>query len=192
MAPARSSCAAGTLTDALLFPTNTSPITYVIIVTGKGPGGAVSSTIKVKVRAGAGGGLAGVQSTASDGEGSCALLASNGAVDCWGYGMNGQLGNGQTYTSSPLGAATPVQVEGEEGTGTLAGVASLLGNDGDGYCALLDSSGVDCWGYGQAGGLGDGLFAIRRRPSRSRAWAGTVSSPESPTSPVTGSAPAPC
>ena len=158
-------CAAGTLTDALLFPTNALPITYLIIVTAKGPSGAASSaTIKVKVRAGAGGGLAGVQATASDAEGSCALLAPNGQVDCWGYDTNGQLGDGQLDTSSPFGSAIPAPVQGVNGTGTLVGVASLFGDNSDGYCALLDSSELDCWGFGQAGGLGDGQFADSALP----------------------------
>ena len=153
------SCGAGNFTDPLLFPTNASAVTYLVIVTAKSPSGTVSSTIKVKVRAGAGGGMAGVRSTASDSDGSSALLAPNGAVECWGYDMNGQLGNGQVDTSGPLGSALPVQVAGVGGTGSLVGVASLLGVNSDGYCAVLDSSGVDCWGFGQAGGLGDGLFA---------------------------------
>ena len=141
------------------FPTSPSAVTYLVIVTAKGPGGSKSATIKVKVRAGGGGGMAGVASTASDADGSCALSAANGGVECWGYDMNGQLGNGQVDTSSPLGSATPVQVEGVGGAGTLTDVASLLGVNGEGYCALLDSSQVDCWGFGQAGGLGDGMFA---------------------------------
>jgi alpha-tubulin suppressor-like RCC1 family protein len=153
------SCAKGSFKDALLFPTNPSAVTYLVIVIAKGPGGSVTATIKVKVRAGAGGGIAGVQSAASDSDGSCALLGANGGVQCWGYDMNGQLGDGQLDTSSPLGSATPVQVEGVGGNGTLTGVASLLGVDGEGYCALLNSSQVDCWGFGQAGGLGDGMFA---------------------------------
>jgi hypothetical protein len=35
-------------------------------------------------------------------------------------------------------------------------VASLTDDDGNGYCALLTSGGVDCWGYGQFGELGNG------------------------------------
>ena len=37
----------------------------------------------------------------------------------------------------------------------LGGVASLTG-DGYGYCALLTSGGVDCWGMGDVGLLGNG------------------------------------
>jgi alpha-tubulin suppressor-like RCC1 family protein len=39
----------------------------------------------------------------------CASLTS-GEVDCWGYGNNGQLGNGKFYTTGHEGSATPVKV----------------------------------------------------------------------------------
>ena len=104
--------------------------------------------------------LTGVASLVSDGRGYCALLTSGG-VNCWGLGNNGELGDGTFYTSGNLGSATPVAVEGVGGTGTLAGVATLVGgglSNGDGYCALLTSGGVDCWGLGNNGELGDGIF----------------------------------
>ena len=82
--------------------------------------------------------------------GSCALLTS-GQVDCWGYGGDGQLGNGTFYTANPFGSAVPVSVKGVRGTGTLDGVASL-DSDRQGYCALLISGKVDCWGTGFGGG----------------------------------------
>ena len=83
-------------------------------------------------------------------------------MDCWGYGDYGELGNGTFYTSSPYGSATPVAVEGVGGTGTLTGVTSLVSGltatARFGYCALLTSGGVDCWGYGYDGELGNGTF----------------------------------
>jgi alpha-tubulin suppressor-like RCC1 family protein len=115
-----------------------------------------SSLIPVAVEGvGGTGALTNVASLVSDDQGFCALLTT-GAVDCWGAGYDGQLGNGVFYaTSNPDGSAVPVQVEGVLGFGTLTGVASLLGNAGD-YCALLISSDVDCWGDGFDGDLGDG------------------------------------
>ncbi len=157
-------CAGGKVTDAVLFPTSAVPTVYLITVTAKGPGGIAATTLTVKVRAGAGGGMAGVTSMASDGEGSCALLAS-GKVACWGYGPNGQLGDGQFYTSGSDGSATPVQVTDVDGSGALGGVSVLIGDESsNGYCALLVSGGVDCWGFGQVGDLGDGLFADSALP----------------------------
>ena len=75
-------------------------------------------------------------------------MLSSGGVDCWGYGADGELGNGIFYTTGNEGSATPVEVEGVGGTGTLTGVTSLT-SDSDGYCSLLTSGGVDCWGDGR-------------------------------------------
>jgi alpha-tubulin suppressor-like RCC1 family protein len=102
--------------------------------------------------------LTGVANLSSDGAGDCALLTSDG-VDCWGYGPNGQLGDGTFYQSGNEGSATPVAVEGAIGAGTLTGVANVFGmGSGSGYCAVLTSSDLDCWGEGSSGELGDGAF----------------------------------
>ena len=51
-------------------------------------------------------------------------------------------------------------VLGVGGSGILGGVESLTGDRYSGsYCALLTSNGVDCWGYGGSGELGDGVFS---------------------------------
>ncbi len=88
----------------------------------------------------------------------CAVLISGG-VDCWGDDTNGQLGNGVTgngakSTLSP----TPTPVLGVGGKGTLGGVARVTSTQ-EGYCAVLISGGVDCWGEGTYGALGDGKGA---------------------------------
>ena len=101
--------------------------------------------------------LTGVRSMTSNYGSSCALLAS-GKVDCWGYGNYGALGNGTFYTTGNGGSAVPMAVKGLGGAGTLSGVASLVGDGGDDYCALLTSGKVDCWGYGLYGQLGNGKF----------------------------------
>lgn len=102
---------------------------------------------------------AGVKQVVGDDTGYCALLTS-GRVDCWGYGLDGELGDGLTSDS-----ARPVAVRGVGGKGTLTGVASL-GSDGQGICAVLASGGVDCWGYGGNGELGDGSFADSDVPKK--------------------------
>ena len=109
--------------------------------------------------------LTGVTSVTGDKSGSSCAIVASGGVDCWGYGYNGQLGNGVFYTTSPNGSATPVQVEGVGGTGTLTGVTSLT-SDGYGYdfCAVLASGGVDCWGNNEYGQLGNGTVSNSATP----------------------------
>ena len=73
----------------------------------------------------------------------CAVLSSGG-VDCWGYNVWGQLGNGITTNSS-----MPVGVSGVTNATAIAAGAGHT-------CAVLTSGGVDCWGASYAGQLGDG------------------------------------
>ena len=105
--------------------------------------------------------LNGVADLDSDNGGFCARLGSGG-VDCWGNGNDGELGNGQFYTSGIYGSAVPVAVVSTSGSGTLGNVASLTGGGSgeaiDSYCALLTSGEVDCWGFGGNGNLGNGQF----------------------------------
>jgi alpha-tubulin suppressor-like RCC1 family protein len=121
--------------------------------------GNEGSSVPVAVKGvGGTGTLDDVTRITNDGDGYCALLTS-GQVDCWGYGYDGQLGNGTFYTTGNEGSAVPVAVKGVGGSGTLTAVASLSGVSFDfGYCALLTSGEVACWGYGQYGELGDGSF----------------------------------
>ncbi|HUA96171.1 MAG TPA: hypothetical protein VMB82_11680, partial [Acidimicrobiales bacterium] len=74
------------------------------------------------------------------------------AVDCWGWGGRGALGNGANESSD-----VPVAVSGVGGTGTLSGVATVVNDNSDTYCALLTSGAVDCWGSGTFGELGNGV-----------------------------------
>ena len=97
-------------------------------------------------------------SIASDGSGYCAVLTS-GSVDCWGLNDTGELGDGTssgpdtcfTGTSStaiPLSCST---------TPVATGIsATSIASDGSGYCAILTSGSVDCWGLNNDGQVGDG------------------------------------
>jgi alpha-tubulin suppressor-like RCC1 family protein len=102
------------------------------------------------------GALSQVSSIVAEGESMCALLTTSG-VDCWGYGPNGQLGNG-----SESGSPFPVAVEGLGGTGSLTGVTVLTGGNDSGtsICARLSSGAADCWGDDTWGELGNGTTGI--------------------------------
>jgi alpha-tubulin suppressor-like RCC1 family protein len=134
-----------------------------------GDGGSANSATPVEVRGVGGvGALSGVQSVIASEtsfdfqyDSYCAVLVS-GAVDCWGNDVDGQLGDGTINGEG----ATPVEVEGVGGVGTLTGVQNMVaGSSGESYCALLGSGDVDCWGSGSEGSLGDGKTSDKSTPA---------------------------
>ena len=91
----------------------------------------------------------------------CAVTSGGGAL-CWGHGALGQLGSSSEAQNvpgeeDPVGydrdAPLPVLV-GEGGT-PLSGVLEIGGGSGH-TCALLEDSGVKCWGSEFSGRLGNG------------------------------------
>ena len=76
----------------------------------------------------------------------CARLSS-GAVQCWGYNLYGQLGDGSTYTTSTL----PVGVSGIDG---FAAKATEIAAGYAHTCALLTDQTVQCWGDNSLDQLG--------------------------------------
>ena len=76
----------------------------------------------------------------------------NGAVRCWGYNNNGQLGIDNTTTmgdgAGEMGDNLPSI---NLGTGRTAIAISAGTNH---TCALLDNASVKCWGYNGYGQLG--------------------------------------
>jgi len=87
----------------------------------------------------------------------CAL-AAGGTAYCWGYGADGQLGNGGTADSS-----VPVAVD---TTGALAGKTLTHIADGAGYytCALAAGGTAYCWGDNGYGAGGSGTAASSSVP----------------------------
>ncbi|HET6585081.1 MAG TPA: hypothetical protein VFG69_16605, partial [Nannocystaceae bacterium] len=79
----------------------------------------------------------------------CALLDS-GAVRCWGFGGFGELGTADTIDIGddelPT-AVAPVDVGGD---------VVQIATTNDHVCALLDTTGLRCWGLGASGRLGYG------------------------------------
>lgn len=82
----------------------------------------------------------------ASGDHTCALLTS-GAVQCWGDGLLGQLGDGGNLIQTK-----PVFV-----VGLAKDVAALATGSGH-TCALYTSGGMACWGDNAHGQLGDGAF----------------------------------
>ena len=90
--------------------------------------------------------LSSIAAITVQGNTTCVLTDSN-TVKCWGYGVNGQLGNGADSASN-----TPVDVHTDSGNSdALSGIAAISG-----LCALTDSGNVKCWGAGDNGQLGNG------------------------------------
>ncbi|HEY6079829.1 MAG TPA: hypothetical protein VIW29_13540 [Polyangiaceae bacterium] len=86
---------------------------------------------------------------------SCALKLDE-TVACWGRGDHGELGDGEFHvvpgSFTPLGLADPVSVQ--ELGGVTAITSGLFHS-----CALRgETASIYCWGAGNAGQLGDGIF----------------------------------
>jgi len=94
----------------------------------------------------------GVVAISAGHEHTCALLNS-GAVKCWGYNSDGQLGDRTTDDRS-----SPVAVY-----GLASGVLSVTAGRYH-TCAVLTSGAVKCWGYNSDGQLGDGTTDNRSSP----------------------------
>jgi alpha-tubulin suppressor-like RCC1 family protein len=88
--------------------------------------------------------------TAGDGQ-TCAIL-DTGQVRCWGYGIDGQLGYGNTDNvgdNETPGSVGPVNLGADR---TAVAISA-----GDFHtCAILDTHQVRCWGDGADGRLGYG------------------------------------
>ena len=81
----------------------------------------------------------------------CALI-EGGAVQCWGWNGNGQLGDGTSDNSH-----VPKTVEGLSAEQVAAGYSAT--------CARLADGGVKCWGSGGYGQIGDGSMNSRWTPT---------------------------
>ena len=79
----------------------------------------------------------------------CALL-DTGAVRCWGYGLGGRLGYGNTNDIGDN--ETPATA----GDVTVGGTVTQIVAGEEHTCALLDTGAVRCWGLGANGRLGYG------------------------------------
>jgi hypothetical protein len=101
----------------------------------------------------------------------CAIL-DDGSVRCWGFGGDGRLGYGNTNPVLDPSTAGAVDL----GPGRTA-VAITAGSDDT--CVILDTGGVECWGFGGNGELGGALgygneSAVGDNPADTPGQVGTV------------------
>jgi alpha-tubulin suppressor-like RCC1 family protein len=111
-----------------------------------GNNSTASSSVPVAVYTG--GVLSGLTLTQiTAGNGFTCALASTGAAYCWGYNVDGELGNGAALPGAQQN--TPVAVSGSLSfTQMSAGEYSM--------CALTSGNVAYCWGQNTAGQLGNG------------------------------------
>jgi len=86
----------------------------------------------------------------------CAIL-DDASVSCWGYNVNGQLGDGTTTNRN-----TPTQTSSLGTNRTAVAISSGFGHT----CAILDDVSVSCWGGNWDGRLGDGTTSQRTKPTQ--------------------------
>lgn len=99
--------------------------------------------------------LQNVDQVSARGDHNCALVS--GAVYCWGYNYNGQVGNG-TFTTQH----SPTQVCAPSGCpSTLTNISAIaLGEEFS--CARNSSNNIYCWGLNDNLQLGDGTAVLER------------------------------
>ena len=95
---------------------------------------------------------------AAGGDHSCAINIG-GSVVCWGYPLNGQLGD----------AATTIQYLPEPVIG-LNSQAVALALGGEHTCAIVKNGSVWCWGDNDGGQLGNGTVTSGATPVQVSGW----------------------
>lgn len=102
-----------------------------------------------------------VTAIAAGGVHTCALV-TGGGVKCWGYNLDGELGDGTTTNrSNPVDVCASGSGADCPGGSALTGVVALAAG-GNHSCALTTTGGVKCWGFNGQGQLGDGTTLTPR------------------------------
>ena len=112
------------------------------VISGQGSSNPLSSIIQVS----------------SGGFHNCALK-SDGTVNCWGNGENGELGDG---TNTPKNYPVEV-ISGQNSSDPLSSIVQVS-SGGSHTCALKSDGTVNCWGDGDSGRLGNGTSTSTNYP----------------------------
>ncbi|MBI4012266.1 MAG: hypothetical protein HY359_08175 [Candidatus Rokubacteria bacterium] len=121
--------------------------------------GGCGTPYAVQVVSGQGGAFANVLKVIAGRMHTCALR-SDGTVWCWGYNVEGELGDGTTTNRS-----TPVQVT-QGNVGTLFTNAADVAAGGGTSCASKTDGTAWCWGWNFYGQVGDGTTRDRKSAVR--------------------------
>jgi alpha-tubulin suppressor-like RCC1 family protein len=104
------------------------------------------------------------QISAGNGHQTCALVTTSATViDCWGNGVDGQVGDG---IESKHRVFNVTQVFGLMGSaaGGVGGPVQVSAGGGH-TCAVIGNGHVECWGYNHSGQIGDGTIINRATPT---------------------------
>jgi alpha-tubulin suppressor-like RCC1 family protein len=102
-------------------------------------------------------GITDAVSVTADADGEYCAVLSTGQVECWGYNGDGELGIGTIGgPDGDDGFDTPQVVTGITDATSVASYDVLTGYNNFGFCAVLSTGLVDCWGGNANGQLGNG------------------------------------
>ena len=97
-------------------------------------------------------------------------LKNDGTVWAWGYGIYGQLGDGDSGPGT--NKSTPAQVKDVTGDGHLTGVTAIAAGGNHSFALIGDE--LRTWGSNYEGQLGDGCILMSNTPVRVVGLTGTV------------------
>jgi alpha-tubulin suppressor-like RCC1 family protein len=143
--PESFSCSSGSIDQEVAMPQNAGKkaVSYVLTVVASGPTRSSKSVVRVSVKSAPQ--LSTATSISVGFYDACAVL-STGHVQCWGNNLYGQTGDG---TDGWAHQDVPVEVLNiADAKEVTVGFAHA--------CALLTTGHVECWGFDEAGTLGDG------------------------------------
>jgi alpha-tubulin suppressor-like RCC1 family protein len=105
--------------------------------------------------------LSGIVQIAAGSDHTCALTVTSG-VKCWGWNLEGQMGDGTSGGNAlhPVDVCASGSGAGCAGGSALTGIVAVSASEFL-TCALTDSGGVKCWGDGYTG---DGTFGQHDNP----------------------------